>query len=299
MSRRIIINGRNIGLGYPTYLIAEMSSNHNQDFNRAVKIIEAAKDAGADAIKLQTYTPDTLTINGKNECFRIKGTLWEGKSLYELYKEAYTPWEWQPKLKTVAESLGLDLFSSPFDETAVDFLENMEVPAYKVASFELVDLILLRRLGRTGKPVIMSTGMATLAEIEEAVQTLRKAGSQELALLKCTSAYPAVPEDANLRTIPHMAETFDLPIGLSDHTLGLAVPIAAVACGACIIEKHFTLSRKESGPDSAFSLEPPEFKAMVEAVRTAEKALGNICYEITEKQMEAGPSEGRSSLSAI
>jgi len=281
----IEINGRRIGLGYPTYIIAEMSANHNQDFDQAIKIIEAAKEAGADAIKLQTYTPDTLTIDCDNEYFRIgKGTIWEGRNLYDLYGEAYMPWEWQPRMKEIANGMGLDLFSTAYDDTAVDFLESMDVPTYKIASFEIVDLPLIRRIAQTGKPIIMSTGMATLAEIDEAVRTVREAGCNQLALLKCTSAYPAPPEEMNLRTIPHLAEAFDVPVGLSDHTLGIAVPVAAVALGACIVEKHFTLSRDVPGPDSAFSLEPHEFKAMVEAIRVAEKALGEVRYEVTERE---------------
>jgi pseudaminic acid synthase len=281
------INKRQIGTGEQTYIIAEMSANHNQDFDQAVRIIEAAKASGADAIKLQTYTPDTMTIDSNQEHFLIKGTLWEGNNLYDLYREAYTPWEWQPKLKDIANDLGLDLFSTPFDPTAVDFLEEMGVPAYKIASFEVVDLPLLQAIARTGKPIIMSTGMATLAEIDEAVRTLREAGGEQWALLKCTSAYPAPPEEANLRTISHLAEAFSVPVGLSDHTLGIAVPVAAVALGACIIEKHFTLSRAIPGPDSAFSLEPDEFEAMVGAVRVAEKALGRVSYEVTEKEQES------------
>ena len=284
MNPFIEINDRRIGPGYPTYVIAEMSANHNQDFGQAVKIIEAAKETGADAIKLQTYTPDTLTIDCNNECFQIKGTLWDGRTLYNLYNEAYMPWDWQPRLKEIANELGLDLFSTAYDDTAVDFLEAMDVPAYKIASFENVDLPLLRRIAQTGKPIIMSTGMAMLAEIDEAVRTIREAGSSQLALLKCTSAYPAPPEEMNLRTIPHLAEAFNVPVGLSDHTLDIAVPVAAVALGACIIEKHFTLSRATSGPDSAFSLEPHEFRAMVEAVRVAEQALGEVRYEVTERE---------------
>jgi N-acetylneuraminate synthase len=287
MKSYIEIENRHIGLGKPNYIIAEMSANHNQDFDQAVKILEAAKEAGADAIKLQTYTPDTLTIDSDNECFRIKGTIWEGKNLYELYGEAYTPWEWQPKLKEVANGLGLDLFSTPFDPTAVDFLEDMGVPAYKVASFELVDLPLLRKIAETGKPIIMSTGMASLAEIDEAVRTIRHAGGNQLALLKCTSAYPASAEEMNLRTIPHLSQAFGLPTGLSDHTLDIAVPVAAVTLGACIVEKHFTLSRDIAGPDSAFSLEPDEFKAMVDAIRTAEKALGKIHYGVSEHEAKS------------
>jgi N-acetylneuraminate synthase len=279
------IAGKQLGSGQPTYVIAEMSANHGHSFDKAVELIRAAREAGADAIKLQTYTPDTLTINCSNEHFRIgKGTLWEGKNLYQLYGEAYTPWDWQPKLKTLAEGLGLHCFSTPFDDTAVDFLEQMKVPAHKIASFELVDTGLLRKVAQTGKPVIMSTGMASLAEIDEAVRTLREAGCTQLALLKCTSAYPSPPEEMNLRTIPHLCKAFGVPVGLSDHTLGVSVPVAAVALGACIIEKHLTLRRSDGGPDAAFSLEPEEFKAMVDAVRVAEKALGRVNYEVTEKE---------------
>ena len=283
--KNIFIKGREIGLHRPVYVIAELSANHNQEFERAVESIHAAKEAGADAIKLQTYTPDTLTIDCDNEYFRIgKGTIWSGKNLYQLYEEAYTPWEWQPKLKVIANELGLELFSTPFDATAVDFLEEMDVPAYKIASFEIVDLPLLRYIAQTGKPIIMSTGMASLAEIDEAVQTLRLAGAEQIALLKCTSAYPAPVEEVNLKTITHMSAAFNAPVGLSDHTLGFAVPVAAVALGASIIEKHFTLSRDTPGPDSAFSLEPAEFKEMVRVVRVAEKAVGQVNYQITERE---------------
>jgi len=278
MNQHIEINARLIGPGEPVYIVAEMSANHNHDFDRAVKIIEEAKETGADAVKLQTYTPDTMTIDCDNDYFRIKGTIWGGRTLYDLYRDAYMPWEWQPKLKKVAETMDMDLFSTPFDSTAVDFLEKMNVPAYKVASFEIVDIPLIEKMARTGKPLIISTGMATLAEIEEAVRAARNSGAAEIALLKCTSAYPAPPEEMNLSTIPHLAEAFDVPVGLSDHTLGIAVPVAAIALGAFIIEKHFTLSRDIPGPDSAFSLEPHEFKAMVEAVRTTEKALGIVHY---------------------
>ena len=284
MSGHIEIAGRRIGRGEPVYIVAEMSANHHQSFDRAVALLKAAKGAGADAVKLQTYRPDMLTIDCDNDCFRIRGTNWNGRCLFDLYREAYTPWEWQPKLKRIADDIGLTLFSSPFDETAVDFLEGMGVPAYKIASFEIVDLPLIRRVARTGRPVIISTGMATLAEIEEAVQTARGAGCSQLALLKCTSAYPARPEEMNLRTIPHLAETFGVPVGLSDHTLGIAVPVAAVALGACIVEKHLTQSRSIPGPDSAFSLEPDEFKAMVEAVRTVEKAMGEVSCEVGENE---------------
>jgi len=234
--------------------------------------------------RVQTYTPDTLTIDCDNEYFRIKGTIWEGKNLYALYREAYTPWEWQPKLKEIADKLALDLFSTPFDSTAVDFLEQMGVPAYKVASFEIVDIPLIRRIAETGKPIIMSTGMASLAEIDEAVRTVQELDAKELVLLKCTSAYPALPEDMNLRMIPHLAEIFGVPTGLSDHTMGIEAVVAAVALGACVVEKHLTLSREKPGPDSSFSMEPGEFKQMVEAVRVTEKALGKIDYEMTEKE---------------
>lgn len=285
MSNYIEINGRHIGPGYPTYMVAELSANHNQDFDQAVRLIQAAKEAGADAIKLQTYTADTLTISSDEAYFRVGGgTLWDGRTLYDLYSEAFTPWEWHPQLKKVANDLGLDLFSTPFDATAVDFLEEMDVPAYKIASFEIIDLPLIRQIAQSGKPIIMSTGMATLAEIDEAVQTIRAAGKSQLALLKCTSAYPAPPEDMNLRTIPHLAQAFHVPVGLSDHTLGISVPVAAVSLGACILEKHFTLSRDIPGPDSAFSLEPQEFKTMTQAVHTAEKALGEVCYTVTEHE---------------
>jgi len=284
MKKEFIIKDRKIGDNQPVYIIAEMSANHNQDFEQAVKIIHAAKEAGADAVKLQTYTPDTITLDCDNDYFRIKGTIWEGKNLYKLYDEAYTPWDWQPKLKQVADKLGLHLFSSPFDHSAVDFLESMDVPAYKVASFELVDLPLLRKIGATGKPIIMSVGMASLAEIDEAVNTVRDAGATQVALLKCTSAYPAMPEDANLRTILHLAQTFGVVAGISDHTLGSAVAVASVALGASIVEKHFTLSRYDSGPDSSFSMEPKEFKSLVEDIRTVEKALGKVSYAITEQQ---------------
>lgn len=269
------------------YIIAEVSANHNGSVERAEAIIRAAADAGADAVKLQTYTADTMTIPCDNEHFRIKGTLWEGKTLHDLYQEAYTPWEWQPRLKELANDLGMDCFSTPFDATAVDFLEKMNVPCHKVASFEVVDIPLLKKIASTGKPVILSTGMATLAEIDDAVTTLRANGTTELALLKCTSAYPAPPEEANLRTIPHLAQAFNCVTGLSDHTLGSAVAVGAVAVGARIIEKHFTLARADGGPDSAFSMEPHEFKQMVQDIRTVEKALGTVCYELTPKQQES------------
>ncbi len=282
------IEGRLIEPGYPAYIIAEMSANHGQSFDQAVQIVHAAKEAGADAIKLQTYTPDTLTIECSNRHFLVgEGTPWEGKNLYQLYGEAYMPWEWQPKLKEVADDLGLNCFSSPFDATAVDFLEQMNVPAHKIASFELVDLALIRKVAQTGKPTIMSTGMASLAEIDEAVREFREAGGSQLALLKCTSAYPSLPEEMNLLTIRDMAERFSVPVGLSDHTLGHTVAVAAVAIGACIVEKHFTLARADSGPDSAFSMEPPEFRAMVDAIRVTELALGKVSYEVSAQEAKS------------
>lgn len=280
MKRNIIkINKKPVGKGFPVYIIAEMSANHHQNFAEAEAILKAAADAGADAVKIQTYTADTMTIDCSNKYFRIgKGTVWEGRGLYELYKEAYTPWEWQPKLKKIAEKLKIDFFSTPFDESSVDFLEKMKVPAYKIASFELTDIPLLKRVARTGKPVIMSTGMSAINEIDEAVRTLKKYGTGGMALLKCTSAYPSLPEEMNLNTIPDMIKRFKLPVGLSDHSLELAIPVAAVGLGTCIIEKHFTISRKIPGPDVTFSLEPDEFREMVHSIRIAEKALGKVNY---------------------
>jgi len=266
------------------FIIAELSANHNQDFEIAVKTIKAAKQVGADAIKLQTYTADTITIDCNNEYFQIKsGTLWDGRSLYDLYKEAYTPWEWQPKLKQIAEEEGLICFSSPFDKTAVDFLEKMDVPAYKVASFEITDIPLIEYIASKGKPVIISTGIATLADIEEAVNACRRVGNNDIALLKCTSSYPAPIDEANLRTIPNLRDTFKVIPGLSDHTMGSDVAIAAVALGAKIIEKHIILDRKLGGPDAAFSMEPEEFKQMVISIRNVEKALGIINYQLSPK----------------
>lgn len=282
----INIAGCKIGPGHPPFIIAEMSGNHNQSLDRALAIVDAAAKAGAHAVKLQTYTADTMTLDIAERKFFINDpdSLWKGKSLHALYKEAYTPWEWHKPIFDRCKELGLIGFSTPFDDTAVEFLESLDVPCYKIASFEIVDLLLLRRVAKTSKPIIMSTGMATLAEIDEAVKTIREAGGNQLALLKCTSAYPASPKEANLRTIPHLLQAFNVPTGLSDHTLGIAVPIAAVSLGACIVEKHLTLSRQDPGPDSAFSMEPEEFKEMVDAIRTVEKALGKVNYEITEKQ---------------
>ncbi len=273
------IAGRRIGGGAPTYVIAELSANHQHQFQAAVNLVHAAADAGVDAVKLQTYTPDTITLDTDRPEFRVEsGTVWDGRTLHDLYAEAYTPWEWHEPLQQVATERGLHFFSSPFDASAVEMLETLDVPAYKIASFELVDVGLIRCVAQTGKPIIMSTGMATLEEITEAVEAARGAGAREIALLKCTSAYPAPPEEANLRTIPDLVGRFDLPVGLSDHTLGTAVASAAVAVGASIVEKHLTLSRADGGPDGGFSLEPVELRAMVDQIRLTERALGTVSY---------------------
>lgn len=278
------IKDRFIGEEHPVFIVAELSANHNQNFDIAVRTIKAMKEAGADAVKLQTYTPDTITIDCNNEYFQIKqGTLWDGKTLYQLYQEAYTPWEWQPKLKEIAEEMGMICFSTPFDNTAVDFLEEMKVTAYKVASFEITDIPLIEYIASKGKPVIMSTGIATFSDIEEAVAACRNAGNNQIALLKCTSAYPAPFEEMNLKTISNLAETFKTITGVSDHTLGITASITATALGAKIIEKHFILDRKLGGPDAEFSLQPEEFKTMVNSVKEVEKALGKVSYELTEK----------------
>ena len=281
------ISHRKIGKNQSIFIIAEMSANHLQKFDNAVKLIKAAKEAGADAIKLQTYTPDTITIDCNNEYFQIKHGLHTGQTLYQLYKNVYTPWVWQPKLKEIAESEGLICFSSVFDKTSVDFLEKINVPAYKIASLEITDIPLIEYVASKGKPVIISTGITTLSDIEEAVNACKRIGNKQIALLKCVSVYPTPLEDVNLRTIPNLADTFKTIVGLSDHTLGISVPIASVALGACIIEKHLTLDRKLGGPDAAFSLEPAEFKTMVKSVREVEKALGEVSYDLTEKMKKS------------
>ncbi|HZQ68417.1 MAG TPA: pseudaminic acid synthase [Terriglobales bacterium] len=284
----ITIGERKIGQSHPVYIVAELSANHHQDFDQAVQLVQAAKDAGADAVKLQTYTADTITIASDREQFRIKGgTVWDGTTLHALYQRAYTPWDWQPKLKQVANDMGMDLFSTPFDVSAIEFLEQMDVPAHKVASFELVDIPLIRALARTGKPLLISTGMASVEEIEEALSAARSEGALEIVLLKCTSAYPSTPGEMNLRTIPAMQNRFAVPVGLSDHTMGIVVPVAGVTLGASVIEKHLTLSRSMEGPDSAFSLEPAEFKEMVKAVRTAECALGVVQFGPCERELSS------------
>ncbi len=276
---------RKIGPGHPVFIIAEMSGNHNHDFSRAKKIIDAAAGAGVDAVKFQTYTPDTITMNCDNDYFRVKiKNVWKGALLYNLYKQAYTPWDWQPKLKKYAESKGLVVFSTPFDNTAVDFLEKMKVPLYKIASYEVCDIPLLKRVGQTKKPVIMSRGMATKAEIELALKTLKTNGCPQVAVLHCVSAYPATAEQMNLATIPDIAQKFKVISGLSDHTLGIVAAISSVALGAAIIEKHLTLRRKDGGPDATFSLEPEEFKNLTQAVRESEMAIGKPNYNLTKDE---------------
>ena len=290
----IRIGSRLIGEGQPTYIVAEMSANHLQDYDRAEAIIRAAKAAGADAVKLQTYTADTITMDCENEYFQIKqGTIWDGTTFYKLYQEAFTPWDWQPRLVKLANDLGMDCFSSPFDFTAVDFMEEMDMPAYKIASFEIRDIPLIRKIAKLGKPVIMATGIAYLEDIERAVRVCREEGNDQIILLKCTSTYPSPYEDMNIRVIPHMAEVFDCMTGLSDHSMGSAVAVASVALGARMVEKHFTLSRADGGPDAAFSMEPAEFKKMADEIRIVEKALGRVTYQLTEKQ-ERSREEGRS-----
>lgn len=284
MDKKLIIDGREISQTAPSYIIAEMSANHLMDKDRAMRIIDAAADAGADAIKLQTYTADTITIDCDNEYFQIKqGTIWYGTTLHKLYQEAYTPWEWQEDLMAHAKERGIACFSSPFDPTAVDFLESIGCPAYKVASFEITDIPLIRKIARLGKPVIMSTGISEMADIERAVNACKEEGNTQVALLKCTSSYPAPYEEINLRTIPNMAEAFDVVTGLSDHTMGHDVAVASIALGAKVIEKHLTLARADGGPDAEFSMEPQEFKEMVDGIRNVEKALGRVTYDLTAK----------------
>jgi len=275
-----------IGPGHPIFIVAEISANHNQSYEKAKKIIDAAIDAGVDAIKLQTYTPDTMTIKSDKKWFKINKGNWAGQTLYNLYKKAYTPWEWQPKLKKYAEKKGVILFSTPFDNTAVDFLEKMNVALYKVASFEVVDMPLLKRIGQTKKPVIISRGMASVQELKLAIKTLRDNGTPKIAVLHCVSSYPAQPEQMNLATIPDIARRFKVVPGLSDHTLGITVPITSIALGTCIIEKHVTLSRADGGPDAEFSLEPCELKQMVKSVREAQLAIGKPSYKLGKRESQ-------------
>ena len=285
----IEIAGRKIGPDHPPFIIAEMSGNHNQSIERALAIVEAAAGAGAHGLKLQTYTADTMTLDLDEGDFFISDpdSLWKGTSLYKLYEQAHTPWEWHKPIFERCYELGIIGFSTPFDDTAVDFLEELNVPAYKIASFENADIPLIRKVARTGKPVIMSTGMASIAELDETVRELRKAGNNKIVLLKCTSSYPASPKEANLMTIPHLAELFGTQVGLSDHTLGIGVAVASVALGATVIEKHFTLARAEGGVDSVFSLEPDEMESLVEETRRAWESLGTVSYGINKGEKKS------------
>lgn len=285
----IKIGPHSIGPGHTPFIIAEMSGNHNQSLDRALAIVDAAAAAGAHALKLQTYTADTITLDVRGGEFDISdaGSLWKGRNLHDLYREAATPWEWHAPIMDRARSHGMACFSSPFDETAVDFLETLEVPAYKIASFENIHLPLIRKVAATGKPLIMSTGMASLAELDEAVTTARQAGCRDLILLKCTSTYPATPANTNIATIPNMRDVFGCQIGLSDHTMGVGVAVAAVALGATVVEKHFTLSRADGGVDSAFSLEPAELAALVTETGRAWQSLGEVTYGPTEAEMKS------------
>lgn len=280
MMQEITIGSYKVGPQHPPFIIAEISGNHRGSLERAIQLVEMAKKSGVHAIKLQTYTPDTITLDIKEGEFAINdpSSLWNGRTLYDLYEEAHTPWEWHQPIFDRCRELGLIYFSTPFDETAVDFLEKFQVPCYKIASLEIVDLPLIRKAAATGKPLIISTGGSTLGEISAAVQAAREGGCKELILLKCTSAYPTSPTDSHLRTIPHLAACFNTLVGLSDHTLGLGVPIASIALGSCLIEKHLTFRRDEGGVDSAFSLEPSEFKELVEESKKAWQALGSIRY---------------------
>jgi pseudaminic acid synthase len=284
--RTFQISQRPIGHDHPPFIIAELSGNHNQSLGRALEIVEAAARAGAHGLKLQTYTADTMTLDMTEGEFYIKDpdSLWKGRSLYDLYEEAHTPWQWHEAIFARCRELGLICFSTPFDATAVDFLEELGAPAYKIASFENTDLPLIRKVASTGKPIIISSGMASVAELDESVRAAREAGCQDIVLLKCTSSYPATPENSNIRTIPHMRELFDLQVGLSDHTLGLGVAVASVALGATVIEKHFTLRRADGGVDSPFSLEPEEMNALVVETERAWKSLGQVQYRATEKE---------------
>lgn len=286
MNKKFKIGTRTISAASPTFIVAEISANHNQDFGRAVEIIHAAKEAGADAVKLQTYTADTITIDCDAPCFQInEGTIWDGTTLYKLYQEAYTPWEWQPRLMEEANKLGMECFSSPFDFSSVDFLEEMNVPAYKIASYEINDIPLIRKIAKLHKPMIFATGIAYPEDIERALRVCKEEGNEDIILLKCVSSYPTPYEAVNLNVIPTLAKTYDCIAGISDHTMGTVVSTGAVALGAKMIEKHFTLRRADGGPDSAFSMEPEEFAKMVSEVRILEKALGSSEYVLTDTQI--------------
>lgn len=292
MNKEIRIGSHVITEHSPVFIVAELSANHNQDYGRAVEILHAAKEAGADAVKLQTYTADTITIDCDDPCFQInEGTIWDGTTLYKLYQQAYTPWEWQPKLMEEAARLGLVCFSSPFDFTSVDFLEQMQVPAYKIASYEINDIPLIRKIARLHKPVIFATGIAYPEDIERALSVCREEGNKDIILLKCVSSYPTPYEEVNLNVIPTLAKTYDCLVGISDHTMGSIVSAGSIALGAKMVEKHFTLRRTDGGPDGAFSMEPEEFSRMVKDIRIMEKALGSSEYKLTPTQeLEHGGS---------
>jgi pseudaminic acid synthase len=288
-SKEIDIGGRAIGIEHPPFIIAEMSGNHNQSLERALEIVEAAAKSGAHALKIQTYTPETMTIDLDEREFHISdpNSLWVGTSLYKLYSEAYTPWEWHKPIFDRARELGIIAFSTPFDDTAVDFLESLDVPCYKIASFENTDLPLIRRVAATGKPLIISTGMATVAELDETARAAREAGCNDLILLKCTSTYPATAENTNILTVPHLRELFDCEVGLSDHTIGIGVSVASVALSATVIEKHFTLNRADGGVDSSFSMEPAEMAQLLVETERAWQALGRVSYGPTEAEKKS------------
>lgn len=287
MDCNITIKNRIIGVGNPAYIIAEMSANHAGSIEHAKEIIKVAKECGADCVKVQTYTPDTITMDCDNEYFHIDNGTWKGENLYQLYGKAYMPWEWQGELKHEAEKIGIDFFSTPFDNSSVDFLESIGSEFYKIASFEIVDIPLIKYVASKGKPIIMSTGMATLAEIDEAVRAIRSEGNNQIALLRCASAYPAITDEMNLKTMQNMSETFGVPVGLSDHSMGSLGAVTAVALGASIIEKHFCLSRDLETPDSSFSMTPDEFSKMVQDVRQAEKAIGVVKYGPSDQECDS------------
>lgn len=286
MNNYIQIAGRKIGANYPPYVIAELSANHNGDIETAFEIMKMAKDAGADAIKLQTYTPDTITLKCDREDFKIRGGLWAGRTLYELYQDAHTPWDWHKPLFEKAKELGITIFSSPFDPTAVDLLEELDTPAYKIASFEIVDLALIKLVAATGKPMIISTGMANEQEIEEAIETARKNGCEDLVLLHCVSGYPTPADQYNLRTIGDLSSRFNVLSGLSDHTIDNATTVAAIGLGACLVEKHVTLDRQGGGPDDSFSVEPKELYQLCRDVKTAWQAIGKVSYQRAESEKD-------------